>query len=93
MFREELSPFLRAVLDNVARLPAGIAARPDGLPEDLDVRWLARRLCAPEDDVREALLGLRAAYCLVEHTLAIEGVEPLARWTVHPQCAPDRAVP
>jgi len=86
MFRHELSEFLTAVLDAVAVRPHGVSVDARGTPCHDDVAELARALGAAPDDVAQALIGLRAAHCLIEHELELEGVEPLLCWVVHPQC-------
>lgn len=86
MERKQLSPLLRRVLDAVGSQAAGVTATTAGEPDPRAVEQLARRLDEDPEVVRQALLGLRAGHCFVEHCVEFEGIEPFVWWTVHPQC-------
>ncbi len=86
MFRHELSTFLLDVLDTVALEPSGVPVGADDEPEIRRVEDIARCLGEDPEDVRLALLGLRAGHCLLEESVEFPGIEPMVRWTVHPQC-------
>lgn len=87
MFRHELSPFLKRVLDAVDRLPDGVMVDAHFEPDPRHVTTIAVALDEEYEDVREALLGLRAGHCLTQQPFDIPGIEPLYLWRVHPQCA------
>ena len=91
MFRHELSDFLRDVLDVVAELPRGVRVDPGDYPSAEDLEDLASSLEGEPAEIGQALVGLRAAHCLIEQTVEFEGAVPLVWWTVHPQCAPSRS--
>jgi hypothetical protein len=86
MFRHELSIFLARVLDAVALLPDGLRVDATFEPEPQQIAMIAFELGADYQEVRDAVMGLQAGYCLVEESLEIPGIEPLHRWKVHPQC-------
>jgi hypothetical protein len=85
MFRHELSPFLKRVLDAVGRLPDGVMVDAHYEPAPHQVTRLAAELGERDEDVRDALLGLRASFCLTEEPLEVPGIEPVYLWRVHPQ--------
>ena len=87
MFRHEMSPFLKAVLDTVATLGHGVPVDDRGQPDPETVALIARRVHARDAEIRAALEGLRATHCLVEERLELDDIESVGWWTVHPQCA------
>ena len=86
MFRHELSTFLLQVLDAVAARTEGVSVGPDGEADARDIHSVAREVGSDAEDVRWALIGLHAGHCLMETCVELPGIEPLLRWTVHPQC-------
>ena len=85
MLRTEMSPFLQAVLDAVAR-SGGLSIDSWDEPHPEDLLRMAGELAATTDEVRAALLGLLAGHALIEDALELPGIAPCVRWEVHPQC-------
>jgi hypothetical protein len=87
MNSEPLTPFLSRVLAAFQEHAIGIDVDPvSGEPDEDVVRKLANILGETEDDVRQALIGLRFEDCLMDEVYRFEGIEDIVRWTVHPQC-------
>ena len=86
MNEAQLTPFLRDVLAALAERGGGIAVDDRDEPDAPTIGELAASLRCDPDDVRQALLGLRAKDCLIELSVDFPGIEPLCWWRPHPQC-------
>lgn len=86
MNEARLTPFLRDVLAALGRRAGGIAVDDRGEPDPVATTELALSLRCNADDVRQALLGLRATDCVIELSVDFPGIEPLCWWQPHPQC-------
>jgi hypothetical protein len=85
MNEARLTPYLRDVLAALRRR-GGIAADLRGEPDRAGIGELAVELGVSPDDMRQALLGLRAADCVIELSVEFPGIEPFCVWQPHPQC-------
>lgn len=86
MSSERLTPFLERVLVLFQEHFSGIQVDPSiGEPDQQAVARMAELMGEDEEDVRQALLGLRFEGYLVESISEFEGIADLAVWTVHPQ--------
>ncbi|MDP6930524.1 MAG: hypothetical protein QF412_12560 [Planctomycetota bacterium] len=86
MHDNELTPFLKNVLDAVHEHTSGVTVNAAGEPELRYLDRLSSLLDEPPEIIRQALLGLRAEHCLMEFSVEVAGIEPFVWWTVHPQC-------
>lgn len=86
MNEARLTPFLRDVLAALGRRAGGIAVDDRGEPDIRAIGEIAASLECSPDDVRTALLGLRATDCVIELSVDFPGIEPLCWWQPHPQC-------
>ncbi len=91
MAEHQLSPYLQGVLEAIRDCGHGV--RVDGKDEPLpaDLQQLANLLDPDLEDsdleeLRVALLGLRAQDCLIPEVADFPGMEKLTWWRVHPQC-------
>ena len=87
MNEETLTPYLKQILAGIQEHTTGIPVDAElGEPDAAAVVMLAELTGEDPEDVRNAILGLRACECLMEETVQFEGIEDWVDWTVHPQC-------
>ena len=87
MTAESLTPYLQQILAGIQEHTTGIPVDAElGEPDAAAVLQLAALTGEDPEDVRSAILGLRACECLMEETVQFEGIEEWVIWTVHPQC-------